>query len=184
MGYWLGRLAVPGTLIPALDQTRQFPCVRTRTKSEKATVKASPAFLFQCLRAPQWNDLFERVFHSPALFSISLQRLQRWQLWCWLLRCIYTVHWHCTKMINRLFTWATVSWGQIQPLWALSCVQIIHMGDKNLHILLPILQVTYSSILLNKVELTGYELWLFGFWFLTFFLPSLFKGRKKKRMKC
>lgn len=72
MGYWLGRLAVPGTLIPALDQTRQFPCVHTRTKSEKATVKASPAFLFQCLRASQWNDLFERVFHSPALFSILL----------------------------------------------------------------------------------------------------------------
>lgn len=131
MHYWLGFLAVPGALIPALNQTRQIHMCTCKYKIRKSHSETFTCiYISLCLRAPKGMIYLRQYFIPQDYFLFSLQRLQRWQLWCWLLRCTYTVHWHCTKMINRLFTWATVSWGQISVSINLSCVQIIHMEIK------------------------------------------------------
>lgn len=149
-------------------------------KKKKPQWKLHLHFYFSVWELPSGMIYLREYFIPQDYFLSSLQRLQRWQLWCWLLRCTYTVHWHCTKMINRLFTWVSLL-GTDSFTINLSCVQIIHMGDKNLHILLPILQVTCSSISLNKVELgmsCGYWDFVGFFGFLS--PPSLFKEEKKE----
>lgn len=131
MGYWLGLLALPGTPIPALDQTRQILMCTCKYKIRKRHSESFTCiFISLCLRAPKGMIYLRQYFIPQDYLLSSLQRLQRWQLWCWLLRCTYTVHWHCTKMISRLLTWVTVSWGHISVSIILSCVQVIHMEIK------------------------------------------------------
>lgn len=110
----------------------KFTCEHASTKSEKSHSESFTCiFISVCLKAPKGMIYLRQYFISQEYFLSSLQRLQRWQLWCWLLRFTYTMHWHCTKMINRLFTWAAVSWGQISVTINLSCVQIIPMAIKS-----------------------------------------------------
>lgn len=73
MGYWLGLLAVPGKLIPVLDQNQANTCVYMQVHvQEKPQWKLYFHFSLSVSQDSQGIDLLETAFHSAGLFSSFL----------------------------------------------------------------------------------------------------------------
>lgn len=147
----------------------KFTCVHARTKSQKAPVKASPAFLFHCVWGLPRGWFIWDSTAFPGLFSVLLAEAAEMTA----VMLVTKMHWHCTKTINRLFTWATVAWGQISVTINLTCAQIMHLEIKSFvscYQFFESLAPPFYWIKQNWLDMScGY--WGFAFWW-GFFLAS------------
>lgn len=171
---------------PKQTNSHVFMQVQNRKKPEW---KLQLHFYFTVSEGSQGDDLFETVSHSPGLFSVLLAEAAEMTA----VMLVTKMHLHRALTLyqnDQLASHLSNSLlGTHFSLYYPKLCSSHSYGDKNLHILLPILQVICSSILLNKIELTGYEFWFigvlcFGWVFFAFFSASLFKEEKRKKVKC